>query len=156
MMTRSSAILALIGAGVIGVLGAASAQAEPSLFMSPAAAGQVILRVAPAADKHGGPMAPAVLGLGQPQIGLRPEVLAYTGVSTEGAVRLRLADAFYRQGLVIAPGPGGAAQTAATPGLLDRVALRLMSGSSVQTCGFACIGGGSRGDFFELAPRPQL
>ncbi len=154
-MTRAYAILAALG--LIGALGAAgAASAEPTLFMAPAKASQVVLQLAPAANLRSGPEAPAVLGLGQPQIGMRPEVLAYTGVSTEGAVRLRLADAFYRQGLVIAPGPGGAAQTAGAPSLLDRVALRLLSGSAQQACGFACIGAGDLGNFFEQAPQPLL
>jgi|WetSurMetagenome_2_1015567.scaffolds.fasta_scaffold146563_2 hypothetical protein len=154
-MTRLGGILAM--AGMIGGLCAANAaSAEPTVFMALAKADQVILQVAPTADPRVSPTAPAVLGLGQPRIGLRPEVLAYTGVSTEGATRLRLADAFYRQGLVIAPGPGGAAQTPSTVGLLDRVALHLLSGAPQRTCGFACIGADNLGDFFELAPRPQL
>lgn len=154
-MTRSSAILAL--AGLIGGLGAAASAeaADRALFMAPATTQQVIGALAPATDSRSGPAAPAVLGLGQPQLGVRPEVLAYTGASTGGVVRLRLSDAFYRPGLVITPGPG-AAQFAGAPGLVDLVALQTFTGAPARACAFACIDAAGFGQWLEQAPRPRL
>lgn len=151
-MIRKSAVLTLVGLTL--TFGAANAaSAADALFMAPAKAAQLMLQAAPASDLRSGPAAPAVIGLGQPELGVRPEVLAYTGASTGDEIRLRLSDAFYRQGLVIAPGPAGAAQAEGAP---DLIALRLLTGVAHRTCVFACIGATGLGDWLEAAPKPLL
>lgn len=146
--------------GALAASGVAEAADAPSalgpLFMAPAKADRLIQAATARADPRRTPEAMPVLGLGQPQLGVRPEVLAYTGAEPGAAARARLADAFYRQGLVVAPGPAAASQAGAAPALIDLAALHALLGRPARACSFACIGADSLGNWLEQAPRPQL
>ena len=159
-MVRACSILAASSivavAGLALVLGAGSASAAESVFMSEPLAKQLVREAAPASDLRTGPGAPALLGLGQPELGVRPEVLALSGASKGDEQRIRLSDAFYRQGLVIAPGPVGAARGEGSEGLVDLVASRMLTGAAVRPCAFACIGALAGSGWLEAAPRPAL
>lgn len=128
-------------AGAASLLGGAASAGQSSslgpLFMTPAKSQQVVVQALPLVQQRGRHDPLAQVALSQQLFAATPAVLSYAGYSTNAARRVDLGLQYYRQGLVLAPGPVPA--TEASGGLADMAAVRQMLDGLSRPCALGCL-----------------